>query len=92
MTPSTSSVLINALPTYVVPKDHIEAMRDGRWKQAMVDEITALQNNKTWTLVELPTGKKIVGCRWVYAVKLKADASLDRVKARLVATVDGYMQ
>lgn len=51
----------------------------------MVDEVTALQNNKTWTLVDLPTRNKIVGSRWVYVVKLKANGSLDRFKARLVA-------
>lgn len=33
----------------------------------------------------LPKGKKTVGCRWIYTVKLKADGSIDRYKARLVA-------
>ena len=45
----------------------------------------ALQRNATWDLVTLPTGKKTVGCRWVFAVKHNADGTIERYKARLVA-------
>ena len=50
----------------------------------------ALQNNETRELVDLPSGKKPVGCKWVFAVKFKGDGSLERYKARLVAK--GYTQ
>ncbi|XP_011016012.1 PREDICTED: uncharacterized protein LOC105119561 [Populus euphratica] len=30
-------------------------------------------------------GKRTIGCRWVFTVKLKADGNIDRYKARLVA-------
>ena len=50
----------------------------------------ALLKNQTWTLVQLPKGKKTVGCRWVFSVKHKADGSIERYKARLVAK--GYTQ
>ncbi|RVX15019.1 hypothetical protein CK203_007848 [Vitis vinifera] len=33
----------------------------------------------------MSTGKKPVGCRWIYTVKYKADGSIERFKARLVA-------
>ena len=56
----------------------------------MVDEMTALHSNGTWDLVVLPSGKSIVGCRWVYAVKVGPDGQIDRLKAHLVAK--GYTQ
>ena len=33
----------------------------------------------------LPKGKKTVGCKWIFSIKYKADGSIDRHKARLVA-------
>ncbi|KAI5339910.1 hypothetical protein L3X38_019183 [Prunus dulcis] len=44
-----------------------------------------LQKNVTWKLVPLPHGKKTIGCRWNYTVKLKADGSIEIYKARLAA-------
>ena len=41
-------------------------------------------------MVPKPPNQKIIGCRWVYKVKLKPDGSLERHKARLVAK--GYAQ
>lgn len=56
----------------------------------MKKEINALTANHTWDLVSLPKGKKVIGYKWVYKVKLRADGSLERYKARLVAK--GYTQ
>jgi len=38
-----------------------------------------LRKNETWDLVPLPTGKSVVGCRWVYAVKVHPDGTVDRL-------------
>ena len=56
----------------------------------MADELKAMEDNNTWTVVSLPEGKHTIGCRWVYKVKYKQDGSVDRYKARLVAK--GYTQ
>lgn len=53
-------------------------------------EISALEQNKTWILTDLPPGNHPIGCKWVYKVKLKSDRSLERYKARLLAK--GYTQ
>ena len=45
----------------------------------------ALDDNGTWDLVPLPTGKKAIGCHWMFVVKFNLDGSVARLKARLVA-------
>ena len=40
--------------------------------------------------MHLPTGKKAIGCRWVFIVKVNPNGSIARLKARLVAK--GYAQ
>ena len=51
------------------------------WVKAMAKKITALQTNNTWEVVDLPPNKKAISCKWVYKIKLKADSSLERLKA-----------
>lgn len=51
----------------------------------MKDEMMALSKNDTWDLVELPKGRKIVGCKWVFKLKQGVNDTEDRYKARLVA-------
>jgi len=55
------------------------------WKGAMDCEIQSLQQAGTWETVLCPLGKNIVGCKWVYRLKQKADGSIDKHKACLVA-------
>ena len=50
----------------------------------------ALDDNGTWNLVQLPTGKKAIGCNWVFAVKVNPNGSVARLKAQLMAK--GYAQ
>lgn len=38
-----------------------------------------------WELAKLPPGRKMVSCKWVFKLKVKADGTFDRYKARLVA-------
>ena len=43
------------------------------------------KKNGTWEMVNLPKGKKLVGCKWVFTLKYHADGTIERHKARLVA-------
>jgi hypothetical protein len=54
------------------------------WQRAMNEEMTALRENETWTLEELPKGKKAIDCKWVFKIKRDETGNLDKYKARLV--------
>ncbi|KAL0349572.1 UNVERIFIED_CONTAM: Retrovirus-related Pol polyprotein from transposon TNT 1-94 [Sesamum radiatum] len=55
------------------------------WKEAINNEIESIMQNHTWELVDLPSGSKPLGCKWILKRKYKADGSIDKYKARLVA-------
>ncbi|GKB48853.1 retrovirus-related pol polyprotein from transposon TNT 1-94 [Tanacetum coccineum] len=67
-----------------------EAVKEPKWQKAMDEEIAAIERNKTWELVDLPKGQKVIDVKWVYKTKLKRNGEVDKYKARLVAK--GYKQ
>ena len=72
------------------PVTFADAAQDGRWVQAMDEEIHSIEKNNTWEITSLPKGKKSIGVKWVYKTKYQPDGQVDRLKARLV--VKGYKQ
>ncbi|GAU22432.1 hypothetical protein TSUD_123190 [Trifolium subterraneum] len=72
------------------PKSYLEACKFECWQKAMDDELEALTKTGTWVIVDLPSHIKPIGSKWVYKVKYKADGTIERYKARLVA--NGYNQ
>ncbi|XP_057965405.1 uncharacterized mitochondrial protein AtMg00820-like [Malania oleifera] len=85
-----SESFVNQLSVVSIPTNIQEALGDPRWKEAMNEEMKSLQKNSTWEVIELPEGKKLDGCRWVFIVKYKAYGTIERFKARLVTK--GYTQ
>lgn len=70
------------------PRSFAEAMRRpdaDKWFDAANLEIQQLLDNGTWEVVQLPPGRKAIGCRWVFKVKRNADGTIERYKGRLVA-------
>jgi hypothetical protein len=75
--------LINDEPKTVA---EIEGRPDAAdWHKAMDDEYNSLMENDTWELVDLPPGRKVVQCKWVFKQKISADGTPTKKKARLVA-------
>ncbi|KAF3647154.1 Isoamyl acetate-hydrolyzing esterase 1 -like protein [Capsicum annuum] len=87
--PDDSCPASDVSPTADLPLPS-EALSHSGWKQAMINEMSALRTSGTWELVSLTAGKSTVGCRWVYTVKVGPDGQIDWLKAHLVAK--GYTQ
>ena len=49
-----------------------------KWELAIKEEYEFLIKNNAWELVELPLGKNIVTCKWVF--KMKHDSNGDIIK------------
>jgi len=73
------------LSTDFEPTSFKEVASHDERKEVMQKEYDALIKNGTLKLVDPPLGIKPIGCKWVYKNKYKADGSLDRPTARLVA-------
>ncbi|CAN1152027.1 Retrovirus-related Pol polyprotein from transposon TNT 1-94, partial [Linum perenne] len=76
---------VTSLDSVEIPSTVQDALKHPKWRQAVIDELQALQKNQTWDLVTLPIGKKTVSCKWVFTVKYMSDGTIERFKARLVA-------
>ena len=76
---------VSNLDSIHVPNSIQKALKIQVWKKVVEEEIQALKNHNTWTLVELPHDKNSVGCKWIFTINYKADGSVKRFKARLVA-------
>ena len=72
-------------------QEAVQSQEKSRWMGAMVEEMESLHKNQTWELVELPEGKRAIGCKWVYKKKeAVSEKEGEKFKARLVAK--GYSQ
>ena len=70
------------------PKTYKEAVSSGNsklWVNAMKDEMSSMASNGVWELIELLSGYKPIGCKWVFKTKKDSKGKIKRFKARLVA-------
>lgn len=62
---------VHSISSVIEPEHFSQAVRIPEWKHAMTEELRALESNGTWSIVSLPSGKTVVGCKWVYKAKFK---------------------
>jgi hypothetical protein len=70
------------------PANYEEAMMNldsGKWLEAMKSELGSMSENQVWTLVDPPSDRKAVECKWIFKKKMDADGSVTVYKAWLVA-------
>ena len=79
-----------ALIAEAEPVGYEEAMKEEKWKKAMIEKLSAIERTKTWELTDLPHNKKSIDLKWVFKLKLNPNGSIDKRKARLV--VRGFLQ
>ncbi|MCO5572769.1 hypothetical protein L7F22_026528 [Adiantum nelumboides] len=58
------------------PDSFEQALECVQWKDAMQQEIDSIHKNHTWDLVDLPTGKKPIGTKWIFKVVSSALAKI----------------
>ncbi|XP_023730639.1 uncharacterized mitochondrial protein AtMg00820-like [Lactuca sativa] len=67
------------------PIHHTQAMSGPKWVHAMHMEMDDMYNNNTLTLVPCPDNHNVVGCKWLFRTKYRADGSIERHKGRFMA-------
>ena len=55
------------------------------WKETIKSELESILKNQAWELVDLPSGEKPIGYKWIFKRKYLSDGSFEKYKGRLVA-------
>jgi hypothetical protein len=72
------------------PTSFAEAERNPSWRKVMMEEMTSVEENDTWSLIDLPPSCKLIRVKWVLKVKRDEHGVASKHKACLV--VKGYVQ
>ena len=70
------------------PHTYEYSSHDPIWQTAMKEEFISLQKNNTWELVDLPPGRNLVQCKWVFKTKFTNDGS--NLKYMEILVAKGY--
>jgi hypothetical protein len=66
-------------------RESVDSEDGNLWKIAMDKEMTSLDKNEAWDLVEFLNGINSIGSKWVFKKKLNAEGKVEKYKACLVA-------
>ena len=83
-----SAIALNAAEDIVEPtsyEDVVNSPQVSEWTKAIEDEMCSINKNQTWSLVQLPKGRRAIKNKWIFNLELNTDISIMKYKARLVA-------
>ncbi|KAJ9560871.1 hypothetical protein OSB04_006031 [Centaurea solstitialis] len=90
VTSSSHLSLISCFLSQEEPKKAHDAMKDPSWIEAMQEELLQFVLQHVWDLVDLPSGHRAIGTKWIFRNKKDERGIVIKNKARLVA--QGYTQ
>jgi hypothetical protein len=70
------------------PSSFAKVERRPSWRKVMMEEMASIEENDTWSLIDLPLGHKSIGVKWVLKVKQDEHGAVSKHNACLV--VKGY--
>ena len=68
---------LSTIDSIKIPTLVQETLKDENQIRAMNEEMSALERNETWEIVERPKDKKAMGCWWIYTIKYQSNGTLD---------------
>jgi hypothetical protein len=74
----------------IEPPSVEESLKNKCWHRAMVEEVDSIEENKTWSLVDPPKGRRPIGVKLVFKLNHDEHGEVVKHKAHLVAK--GYVQ
>jgi len=74
-----------SLSSHVESNTYSKVVKRDCWRKVIQCEIFALESNQTWKTTLLPKDKATISCKWVFKLKYKANGTVERYKARIVA-------
>ena len=68
-------------PEVVEPQSIEEALSSENWMTAANSEYDSLMENHTWELVDLPSDRKPIDCKWIFKIKRGSDGEIKRLQS-----------
>ena len=82
--PNPRYVLFHVTSTLTEPKTVAAALKHPGWNGAKTEEMVSFDETDTFTLVPYQPDMHILGCRWIFRIKLNADGTVKCLRSRLV--------
>ncbi|GJQ94899.1 hypothetical protein Tco_0006038 [Tanacetum coccineum] len=69
---------------HIKPSNYKEAINDNNWVKAMKNKMETLNRNQTLEIIELPKGRRPIGCKWIYKIRYKSNEEIESQKKNCI--------